>query len=224
MEKKIRRGGVRTPEGYIFELSAGNVSLDFVNTVDTRPSEHPNELLQTYNELFSWGRQAKLLTRMHELNLLKKAARDPKKAESVRKSAIALRECLFQILLQTIEGKEISDELLAKWNQYVQRSMDHHELIAGKGGFKWTSTADPLEFDSFFWPIVHSAVELLTGSNAERIRRCAAEYCDWLFLDESKRGNRRWCDMTICGNRAKANRFYSRKIESKEKKSRRSRH
>ncbi|MCI0410541.1 MAG: CGNR zinc finger domain-containing protein [Acidobacteria bacterium] len=32
-----------------------------------------------------------------------------------------------------------------------------------------------------------------------------------MFLDRSKRGNRRWCDMTVCGNRAKARRFYLRK-------------
>jgi predicted RNA-binding Zn ribbon-like protein len=32
----------------------------------------------------------------------------------------------------------------------------------------------------------------------------------WLFVDESKNGTRRWCDMTACGNRAKARRHYLR--------------
>ena len=127
--------------------------LDFVNTVDVRPTENPTELLQTYTELFSWARQAGVLTRMQELNLLKKASRNPAEAESARKSAIALRECLFQIFALTIEEKKIPPELLTKWNHYVQRAMDQHELIAGKDGFEWSSTADPLEFDSFFWPL-----------------------------------------------------------------------
>jgi hypothetical protein len=30
----------------------------------------------------------------------------------------------------------------------------------------------------------------------------------WLFVDASKNGTRRWCDMTAFGNRAKARRHY----------------
>ncbi|HSE42156.1 MAG TPA: CGNR zinc finger domain-containing protein [Acidobacteriota bacterium] len=215
MEKQIRRGGVKTPEGFIFEFSGGDLSLDFVNTVDVRPTDHPNELLPTYTECFSWAHQAGLITRMQELNLMKKASRNPREAESARKYAIAMRECLFQILSQKIERKEIPKSLLEKWNKYVQRTMDYYELVPGKEGFEWRCIADPLEFDSFLWPVIHSAVQLLTGSDADRIRRCAQDYCDWLFLDESKRGNRRWCDMSICGNRAKAERFYSKKRRTK---------
>jgi regulator of RNase E activity RraA len=31
-----------------------------------------------------------------------------------------------------------------------------------------------------------------------------------LFVDDSRRGNRRWCDMSVCGNRAKARRHAQR--------------
>jgi predicted RNA-binding Zn ribbon-like protein len=209
-KQQIKRGGISTPEGFLFELSGGDVSLDFVNTVDVRPTENPKELLPTHAELFSWARQAGLITRMQELNLLKKAARNPTEAETARKSAIALRELLFQIFTHTIDDEEIQESLLTKWNRYVQRAMDHYELVMGKDGFEWRSNANPLEFDSFQWAIVHSAVTLLTGPDKDRLRRCAQDYCDWLFLDESRRGNRRWCDMSICGNRAKNQRFYSK--------------
>jgi predicted RNA-binding Zn ribbon-like protein len=40
------------------------------------------------------------------------------------------------------------------------------------------------------------------------LRRCANPECLWLFIDASKSGNRRWCDMASCGNRAKAARHY----------------
>ena len=36
------------------------------------------------------------------------------------------------------------------------------------------------------------------------------EGCSWLFLDMSKNRSRRWCDMKVCGNRAKARRFSAR--------------
>lgn len=57
---------------------------------------------------------------------------------------------------------------------------------------------------------VRSAVALLTSSDIDRVRVCAAEDCNWVFLDESRNGSRRWCDMKVCGNRAKAKRFYAR--------------
>jgi predicted RNA-binding Zn ribbon-like protein len=37
-----------------------------------------------------------------------------------------------------------------------------------------------------------------------RVRRCAGPACVLLFHDVSKAGRRRWCDMAVCGNRAKA--------------------
>src|SRR5437867_266741 len=43
-----------------------------------------------------------------------------------------------------------------------------------------------------------------------RWRACAADTCEWLFLDRTKNRTRRWCDMKICGNRAKARRFRAR--------------
>jgi predicted RNA-binding Zn ribbon-like protein len=219
MEKRIRRGGLRTPEGMLFELTGGNLALDFVNTVDSRPTDHPNELLPTYNELFSWARQAKLRSRMEELNLIKKADRHPNDAEAARKSALALRELLFLIFNNVIDGKKIPEDTLAKWNKYVQRSNDSYQMIKTKDGFSWEVSADPLEFDAILWPIIHSAVELMTSSNIEKLRRCAADNCDWLFLDMSKAGNRRWCDMTVCGNRTKAQRYYSKKRKGSTNKS-----
>jgi predicted RNA-binding Zn ribbon-like protein len=43
-----------------------------------------------------------------------------------------------------------------------------------------------------------------------RIRRCAGPTCVLLFLDVSKSGRRRWCDMAVCGNRAKVAAHHAR--------------
>jgi predicted RNA-binding Zn ribbon-like protein len=56
-------------------------------------------------------------------------------------------------------------------------------------------------------PVIWSAADLLTRAD-HRVRRCANEACLWLFIDESKAGTRRWCDMSSCGNRAKSRRHY----------------
>src|SRR5690606_34555848 len=64
--------------------------------------------------------------------------------------------------------------------------------------------------DQVLWPVAVSAAELLTSADRERVKECAADTCNWLFLDMSRNRSRRWCDMKECGNRAKARRFYKR--------------
>ncbi|WP_406117337.1 CGNR zinc finger domain-containing protein [Streptomyces virginiae] len=43
-----------------------------------------------------------------------------------------------------------------------------------------------------------------------RIRKCANPPCPLHFLDTSRKGQRRWCSMAVCGNRAKARRHRTR--------------
>ncbi len=207
----VRRGGRRTPRGFLFEVSGGDPSLDFVNTVDLRPLASRKELLATYADVPSWARQAGLLTREQEAALVKKASRDREAAERARKRLVEARECLFQVLIAFVEGKDVPGDALDRWNRLVRRAAERFELVPLRERFAWRSASDPGELDFLMWTIVHAAVALLTGPEAPRIRSCASESCDWMFLDRSRRGNRRWCDMTVCGNRAKARRFYARR-------------
>jgi predicted RNA-binding Zn ribbon-like protein len=56
-------------------------------------------------------------------------------------------------------------------------------------------------------PVVLDAADLI-ASDHERLRYCPA--CDWLFEDQTRNGQRRWCDMADCGCRDKARRYYRR--------------
>ncbi|MBO3759714.1 CGNR zinc finger domain-containing protein [Ciceribacter sp. L1K22] len=57
-----------------------------------------------------------------------------------------------------------------------------------------------------------SALKLLAEPEPGRMKICGN--CGWLFLDRSKNRSRTWCDMSVCGNRTKANRHYRRKKET----------
>ncbi|MFD7611963.1 CGNR zinc finger domain-containing protein [Streptomyces sp. NPDC059828] len=63
------------------------------------------------------------------------------------------------------------------------------------------------------WVAVRDYLELLRTA-PDRIRACAHEACVLHFFDTSRNGTRRWCSMTLCGNRAKASRHYARSRES----------
>ncbi|MBL7260109.1 CGNR zinc finger domain-containing protein [Actinoplanes sp. LDG1-01] len=43
-----------------------------------------------------------------------------------------------------------------------------------------------------------------------RFKACRALDCGWVFVDTSRNGSRRWCDMGDCGNRAKGAAFRAR--------------
>ena len=49
-----------------------------------------------------------------------------------------------------------------------------------------------------------------TRLDRSRIRRCGNERCVLLYFDTTKNRSRRWCDMAVCGNRAKASAHYRR--------------
>jgi predicted RNA-binding Zn ribbon-like protein len=53
-----------------------------------------------------------------------------------------------------------------------------------------------------------SAMRFIDQRLASRLKTCPS--CRWLYLDNSKNQSRQWCDMRVCGNRAKARTFYSR--------------
>ena len=45
---------------------------------------------------------------------------------------------------------------------------------------------------------------------ALRFKACPGPGCAWVFVDTTRNGSRRWCDMAACGNRAKAAAFRAR--------------
>jgi predicted RNA-binding Zn ribbon-like protein len=63
------------------------------------------------------------------------------------------------------------------------------------------------------WLAVRSLLRLLDEHPA-RVRKCANPDCPFWFLDTTRSGTRRWCSMTVCGNRLKARRHYRRQHRS----------
>ena len=56
-------------------------------------------------------------------------------------------------------------------------------------------------------PLAESVAQLLTEPDFGVVRNCENSACSLLFLDRSKTRRRRWCDMSICGNRMKVAAF-----------------
>ncbi len=202
-EKIVRR---RPPR---FDLIAGSVCLDFVNTLDDRHIK-PKELLETYIDLARFGEDTGVLEPSQVDRLFELRYVNPERAEQVLLRARELREAIHDVFWAIINKCEVSALALAKLNNYVQTAAGHLRLVPAKDGFEW-GFDDPLDFESVLWPIARSAADLLASEQLAYVRACSSKACEWFFLDTSKNHRRRWCDMMRCGNRAKVRRFYARK-------------
>ena len=193
-----------------FEFVGGELCLDFANTLSgTR--ECPRERLKTYQDLLAWGRQAGILNDDDLSYLGRLAAEHPRKAAAALAEAVALREALFRIIGAVTGGSRPAERDLATLNAALPRALNHLRVAPRTSGCQWEWAGEEGAMDRMLWPIARSAADLLVSSEVQRVRRCAGETCDWLFLDTTRNRSRRWCDMSSCGNRAKARRHYARK-------------
>jgi predicted RNA-binding Zn ribbon-like protein len=206
-----RFGGMQTPHGYLFELTGGNPSLDLANTLDERETGNPQERLRTWQDLLDWGRQVGTITAPEAARFRAHAVRDPDAATLALSRVRSLREAVFQVFSAVASHRAVPVPALAHLNETISRISAMRRLERRSGGFQWTwgdaGAADP---ERIAWPAAWAAGELLTSPDLARVRVCAGAGCTWLFIDASRNGTRRWCDMSVCGNRAKARRYYAR--------------
>jgi predicted RNA-binding Zn ribbon-like protein len=207
--EQVRGGGIATPEGYAFELSGGSLCLDFANTVDSRPTAEPRELLGDYGDLVRWSVQSEVLTASQADRLLAEAGRQKGRAASVLRRAREVREAIFEVFWARAREAPPPAAAIRTLNEQLPSALARLRLVEDGAGCRW-EWEDEDALDRMLWPVVRSAAELLTSDELDRVRECSADNCAWLFLDRSKNRSRRWCDMAVCGNRAKVRRFRQR--------------
>lgn len=194
-----------------FEFTGGNLCLNFTNTVDNRRSDHPKNLLNTYSDLLSWGREGGVLTPRSTDRLSRLAEEAPGNAKSALNRATHLREAIYTIFCAVAERRGISGAALQTLNSAVQQAAEHARIMHTSRQFVWEWVSPEDNLDSILWPVARAAADLLTSADLGYIRQCAAWDCAWLFVDKTKNHRRRWCEMKTCGNRDKARRYYERK-------------
>jgi predicted RNA-binding Zn ribbon-like protein len=193
-----------------FDLIAGSVCLDFINTLDDRPSGKPKELLAHYADLIRFGEDTGLLDAGTADYLVDHSPVAPEEAQDALRRAIEMREAMHAVFAAIVEKRNVPAAALSILNAYIQEAAAQARLVQIDGGFVWRF--DLLtSLGSLLWPIARAAADLLASTDVARVRACSSPTCQWLFLDTSKNHHRRWCSMQQCGNRAKVRRFYARR-------------
>lgn len=201
-------------ENFEFDLSGGALCLDFVNTLGDRPRGQA-EHLRTYGDLLAWSQQTEVLEPADVKRLASLAKEDPSSALSAFTGARALREDLYCVISALTSGQAIPSREFAALNKQMRQMMSESELVSDDSGFQLERNGSADALDQMLWSVLRSAVDLLTSKRVGDIRQCAGETCSWLFIDNSRTRRKKWCDMKVCGNRAKARRHYERRKKAR---------
>ncbi len=201
---------IRRRTNWTFHLS-GFLCLDFANTVSWRGSGRPIERLGAYADLVAWGRQTGLLTTGEARRLAAQGARRDPEARRALAEGRRVREMIYRIFRALADGGAPMPADLTALNREVSRALSRRQVVGQGTGFAWSWRDDDDPLRRLLWPVVQSAAELLTSADVRHLRTCGSAKCGWIFLDTSRNRRRRWCDMRVCGNRAKVRRFYARR-------------
>jgi predicted RNA-binding Zn ribbon-like protein len=206
-----------THQEYVFDLSGGDLALDFVNTVGGMRGVAPKERLHGYGDLVAFGRQSGALSPAQAGALGAEARRHAESAAAALEAAKSFREALYRLFLAVAEGRPPEHADVEALNAALARALPHRRLVerAGRWELAWDEAP---ALDAVLWPVADAAAALLTSPDLSRVRvcgMCEEDECSWLFMDRTKARTKRWCSMEACGNRAKARRHY-RKVKRKD--------
>lgn len=124
---------------------------------------------------------------------------DPAMTERELSDALMLREAVVNLTVARLHGATAGTDDIDVINLFAATPDIPPALPGGsrQAGTRRARAAQALS------TIARAAVELFGSEAAERIRSCSADDCGFVYLDTSRSGNRRWCSMQRCGNRAK---------------------
>jgi len=192
-----------------YEFIAGDLGLDFVNTLEHHEGPVQEDVLTSWRDLVDWTVGAGLATPQGAGVLFALGKRNPRAANAVFRRALQLRDCLYRIVTALLAERHPEADDLRLFNAFLAEAQAAVVLRAAPGNLVLDLPVSPERPLSLLGPVVTAAARLLTSpETVALIRRCDAETCRQFFVDRSKNQSRRWCDMKLCGNRAKAREYY----------------
>ena len=178
-----------------FRFDAGSLSLNFVATVRHRGAE-PRDLLTSPAALRKW------------LHLAGFFPIDNSPSQNEYEEAVLLRESIHAAIQSIILDAQPESGDIARINQASAFPPAIPQLHAAAASVTW-ETDNPVK--ACLADIARDAITIMTGAERNRLKRCESGGCRMLFLDNSPANRRRWCAMSICGNREKIRSHRQRK-------------
>ncbi len=183
-------------------------TFDFLNTDDLENGFRVDRL-PTLESALSWFVERGVIHNEGAERWRDQAAVEPSAAAHELARIRAVRTALREVADSIAEERAPQPDALDTVNRALH-ARQVIELIPAPDGVSvdHRHVGDPI--DDALARLADPLVRELTSGHPERIRICDNDTCRWVFYDTSRTGRRRWCDMSTCGNRAKAARHRAR--------------
>ena len=185
-------------------LVGGALAIDFCNTTSGLGTGQCLEHLIEFDHLLLWSVHAGAVTSVEAESLRVLAGPEPSAARVALDRALGLRRTLYGLFRALAHGEAAPPDALAALNLAVAADHHHRSLVPTATGFAWRYPPPDRMLEGPLGPIARSATTVLLTEPLDRLKQCPGADCGWLFLDRSKNGIRVWCEMEVCGARAKA--------------------
>jgi len=189
-----------------FARVGNNLSADFVNTAVS--FDHDGGTLRSAGDVVDFLSTMGTISTV-EAERLRAHVKNRAVAARFLETALELRTAVTSALT-AIEGHEpLDDDSLALVNAILAADAGFEQLAPHDGAYRLERRHLLDDPGIALVPIARDIARLLATPGAP-VRKCAGAGCVRHFYDDSRTGRRRWCDMAICGNRAKAAAFAKR--------------
>lgn len=196
----------RPPPMFIADAPA----LDFLNSIAS-PTGTPVEWLANGRDLLDWLEAAELVP-IEVLNSMRRTC-VPGELDAVAAQARELREW-FRGFVYQHKGKRLRAEALkdlTPLNRILEREQQYGQIITRErgpqsktpSGLAWRPMRRWQTPDTLLLPIAQAIAELISNDDFAHVKACEGPTCTLLFFDRTHGRAKRWCSMSICGNRAK---------------------
>jgi predicted RNA-binding Zn ribbon-like protein len=201
-------GPVPRRERHEFRLRdfvAGHPAIDFVNTVTARNTPAPVDWLDSYDALLRWSSSSALATPRGAMT----TPPDGADARAELRRCRELREAIHTALTAALTGAAVPAAAVTTLEANWRLAATHADLDLTSTPFRLRYDQKGPELSVVRRTLAVAAVDLLLDLPLERMRTCPGERCGWIFIDTSKAGRRRWCDMATCGTASKNRRRHA---------------
>lgn len=181
----------------------GRLALDFVNLVPRR-----REL--SWDQLVAFLESALIVTPERGGELLALKGSDPQAAESLLRKAQRLAAALRLAFDAVLRKQKVAREWIEPVNEILRITEGHDELVSTDQDWEIQFVPSESGLEWLLAAVARSAAEIIAEGPWARLRLCANPRCGLLFCDTSRTHRRRWCSMTVCGNRHKVAAFARR--------------
>ena len=195
----------RPASDHVHDAVPLDTAFDFLNTLELENGSLV-ERLSSLDTAVAWLVDAGVAS---DATAVTGHARSAAERDDVLHRLIATRTALRDVAHAVAHEQAPPRSAIVEVNRALA-SRERIELVAADDGVRLghSHVGDPI--DDVLARIAEPIVREIGFGREARFRICANDTCRWIFFDESRPGNRRWCDMATCGNRAKARRHRAR--------------